>query len=362
MTQRIYNFSPGPSMLPHEVMERAHQEFLNWHDTGMSIIEVSHRGVQFDEIREQSESDFRELLNISDEYAVLFLHGGAQTQFAMIPMNILGDRKKAAYVDTGIWSHKALLEAKKYCQPQLAASSELQQYSTIPPIQDWTVDDDNAYLFYCDNETITGVEFSQPPSGFNVPLVADMSSNILSKPIDIHQFGIVFACAQKNIGPAGLAIVIIRRDLFERKAHPMTPTVYDYAFQANHHCLANTPPTFPWYMAGLNFQWLKKQGGVAKIADINQRKAKKLYDFIDHSSFYHNNVDKRYRSRMSVPFRLVDESLNSAFLNQAEKNGLKNLKGHNLVGGMRASLYNGIPEVAVDILIQFMAEFERSKS
>lgn len=353
---RKYNFAAGPAMLPEDVLREAREELLSWHGSGMSIMEVSHRGPEFETVIHESQQDLKSLLNIPDNYHVLFLQGGARLQFSMIPMNILGSKKKAGYVNTGVWSKQALEEAKRYCDVTVVADSESDHYTSIPEYNTWQFADDLAYLYYVDNETVNGVEFPDIPET-NQVLVSDMSSNLLSRPVDISKFGIVYACAQKNIGPAGLTIVIIRDDLLEREPLAFAPSMLRYELHVKNQSLLNTPPTFSWYMAGLVFKYLKAHGGLAAMAAINQKKSQKLYEFIDSSQFYQNPVRPRYRSRMNVVFTLTDNNLDALFLKLAEKEGLTNLKGHRIVGGMRASIYNAMPEAGVDALIDFMQHF-----
>jgi phosphoserine aminotransferase len=354
---RCFNFSAGPAMLPVEVLQRAQQEMLDWNGSGMSVMEMSHRGKEFMSIAEKAEADFRELLSIPSDYAVLFLQGGASAQFAMVPMNLLRGKTKADYINTGAWSTKAIAEAKHYCEVNVAASSEAQKFTKIPPFETWQLQKDAAYLHYTPNETIGGVEFHWVPD-VDVPLVVDMSSTILSRPIDVTQFACIYAGAQKNIGPAGLTIVIVRKDLLGQTVKG-TPTMFDYQQHAENDSMLNTPPTYAWYLAGLVFEWLKQKGGLTGMAEINQRKAKKLYDAIDQSSFYHNPVDPACRSWMNVPFTLANADLDKPFLELANKRGMKALKGHRSVGGMRASIYNAMPEAGIDALIAFMQEFEK---
>lgn len=355
---RCFNFSAGPAILPAEVLQQAQQEMLDWNGTGMSVMEMSHRGKEFMSIAAKAEADFRELLSIPSDYAVLFLQGGASSQFAMVPMNLLRGKNKADYINTGAWSKKAIAEAKQYCDVNVAASSEAQKFTTIPSFESWKLQKDAAYLHYTPNETIGGVEFHWVPETGDVPLVVDMSSTILSRPIDVTKFGCIYAGAQKNIGPAGLTIVIVRKDLLGQTIKG-TPSMFDYQQHAENESMLNTPPTYAWYLAGLVFEWLKKKGGLVGMAEINKRKAKKLYDVIDQSSFYKNPVDPPCRSWMNVPFTLADAELDKAFLEQASKRGLKTLKGHRSVGGMRASIYNAMPEEGIDTLIAFMKEFEK---
>ncbi|MCX4189338.1 3-phosphoserine/phosphohydroxythreonine transaminase [Methylophaga sp. OBS3] len=355
---RAYNFSAGPAMLPDAVMQQAREEMLDWRGSGMSVMEMSHRGPEYTEIAQQAEADLRELMGISDDYAVLFLQGGASSQFSMIPMNLLRGAHRADYANTGAWSEKAINEARRYCEVNVVADAKPSHYTTIPDFADWQVSDDAAYLHYTPNETIHGVEFHDIPTMGKAPLIADMSSTILSRPVDVNRFGMIYAGAQKNIGPAGLCIVIIRRDLMG-KTLPGTPTMFDYQIHADNASMYNTPATYSWYLAGLVFQWLKQQGGLSAMAEINGRKATKLYAAIDGSDFYANPVDPRYRSWMNIPFTLADSSLDKQFLQMAATQGLLTLKGHRDLGGMRASIYNAMPEEGVDKLIAFMAEFER---
>ncbi|HHJ12242.1 MAG TPA: 3-phosphoserine/phosphohydroxythreonine transaminase [Chromatiales bacterium] len=354
---RVYNFSAGPAALPEEVLEQARDELLDWHGAGMSVMEMSHRGKEFMSIAEQAEADLRELMDIPDEYRVLFLQGGASSQFAMVPMNLLRGRGKADYINTGAWSKKAIAEARRYAEVNVAASSEATNFTTIPPMSDWQLDPEAAYVHYTPNETIGGVEFHWVPETGEVPLVADMSSTILSRPIDVRRFGVIYAGAQKNIGPAGLTLVIVREDLIGETL-PGTPTMFDYKVHAEAGSMYNTPPTYSWYLAGLVFQWLKRRGGLERMAEINRRKAEKLYAAIDASEFYSNPVDPDCRSWMNVPFTLADPELDPLFLSEAKEAGLVTLKGHRSVGGMRASIYNAMREEGVDALIAFMADFE----
>jgi len=355
---RVFNFSAGPAMLPQAVLEKAQQEMLDWHGSGMSVMEMSHRGKEFMSIAAQAEADLRELMGISDDYAVLFLQGGASSQFAMVPLNLLGNKKSADYINTGAWSKKAIAEAKRYCDVNVAASSEESKFTTVPAQNDWSLNPDAAYVHYTPNETIGGVEFPFVPDTGNVPLVADMSSTILSRPVDVSRYGVIYAGAQKNIGPAGLTVVIVRKDLMGNPSAG-TPTMFDYQVQAENGSMYNTPPTYSWYLAGLVFAWVKEQGGLAKMAEINKRKADKLYAAIDDSGFYANPVDPVSRSWMNVPFTLANPELDSVFLEESKEEGLTTLKGHRSVGGMRASIYNAMPEEGVNNLIAFMAEFER---
>lgn len=358
--RKVYNFSSGPGMLPEEVLLQAQAELLDWHSTGMSIMELGHRGAEFKEVAEQSEADLRELLSIPKNYHVLFLTGGATAQFAMVPLNLMARNKKADYIDTGIWSKKAIDEAKRYGDVNVAATLHIKNdLVTIPRQDHWHLNSNAAYVHYTPNETIEGVEFDWVPKTGDVPLVADMSSNILSKPIDVSQYGIIYAGAQKNMGQSGITVVIVRDDLIHASL-PGTPTLYQYKIQAENNSFYNTPPTFSWYIAGLTFAWLKRQGGVKHFAEFNRRKAALLYSFIDsHQEFYRNNVSKECRSLMNVPFYLTTDSLTNAFLDEATEAGLTKLKGHRLSGGVRASIYNAMPEAGVLALIDFMQDFAK---
>lgn len=355
---RTYNFSPGPAMLPQEVLERAQRELLDWQGTGTSVMETSHRSKEFLAVAEQAETDLRELLGIPANYKVMFLQGGATSQFAMVPLNLLRGKSKADYLFTGLWSKKAIAEGKRFCTVNTACSSEDKNFSYIPSPDQWQLDPDAAYVHYTPNETIGGLEFHWVPETGNVPLVADMSSTILSRPIDVSKFGVIYAGAQKNIGPAGITVVIVREDLIGDAA-PGTPTMFDYKTHAEGDSMYNTPPTFAWYMAGLVFDWLKRNGGLSAMGEINKRKADKLYNTIDQSPFYANPVEPESRSWMNVPFTLANNDLDATFLDESKKAGLIALKGHRSVGGMRASIYNAMPEAGVDALIEFMLDFER---
>lgn len=357
---KIYNFSAGPAVLPKEVLIQAKEEFLDWHGSGMSVMEMSHRGKEFMSIAEKTESDLRELIGIPENYKVLFLHGGASSQFAMVPMNLLRGKQDADYINTGQWSRKAIKEAKKYCTVNIAASSEDADFTYAPNQHDWKLNPGAAYVHYTPNETIGGVEFNWIPdlthSNHNIPLVADMSSTILSRPLDVTKFGLIYAGAQKNIGPAGLTVVIIREDLMGVTL-PGSPTMYDYKFHADNRSMYNTPPTYALYITGLVLAWLKKLGGLSAIERHNANKAKLLYDLLDNSDFYHCPVARTDRSRMNVPFTLQDPALDNEFLKLAESHGLIQLKGHRSVGGMRASIYNAMPVEGVKTLVSFMQEF-----
>jgi phosphoserine aminotransferase len=355
---RVYNFSAGPAALPLEVLDNIRNDIPDWQGTGMSVMEISHRSPEFVELAARSEANLRKLLGISDDYAVLFPQGGATLQMAMTPQNLAAAGDTADYVVTGSWGKKAAGEAKKFCNMHVAADASDRNFTYIPDPSTWQLSDKAKYLHYVPNETIAGVEFHFVPE-CEAPLVADMSSTILSRPIDVDRFGVIYAGAQKNIGPAGITLVIVRRDLLERApadlAHLMTWRSY-----AESDSMTNTPPTFAWYVADKVFQWLLAQGGVEAIAVVNERKARKLYAAIDASDFYSNPVSEDARSWMNVPFILADAALDKKFLDESRAAGLTNLKGHRSVGGMRASIYNAVTEDAVDALIQFMREFERN--
>jgi phosphoserine aminotransferase len=355
MTQ-IYNFSAGPAVLPKAVLERAQAEMLDWHGSGMSVMEMSHRGKEFTSILAKTEADLRNLLNIPQSYKVLFLQGGAIAENAVIPMNLLNGGE-ADYVVTGSWSKRSVEDANAYGKINVVASSETDKFTHVPAFDSWKLNKNAQYLHICTNETINGVEFDGLPDAGDVPIVADMSSHILSRPIDVSQYGVIYGGAQKNIGPAGLCIVIVREDLLG-KASPLTPAVFNWKTQAENQSMINTPPTYSIYIAGLVFEWLLAQGGVAAIEKINIAKANLLYDYIDSTDFYMNNVAINNRSRMNIPFFLKDESLNDAFLKGAEASGLLQLKGHRMVGGMRASIYNAMPIEGVQALISYMKAFE----
>lgn len=348
-------------MLPEAVLKQAQEELPDWHGAGASIMELSHRGKEFVSVAAEAERDVRELLGVPNNYKVLFLQGGASTQFATIPMNLLRGKTSADYILTGAWGKKAITDAKKYCTVNLAASSEGEKFTSIPPFERWTLQKDAAYVHYTPNETIGGVEFHWIPDTDEVPLVADYSSTILSRPIDVSRFGLIYAGAQKNIGPAGVTLVIVRDDLIG-DVLSTTPSVFDYAKQAEADSMLNTPPTYGIYLAGLVFKWVKAQGGLAGMATINERKAKKLYAAIDGSNFYSNPVEKASRSWMNIPFILADAKLDKEFLAGATAAGLTTLEGHRSVGGMRASIYNAMPEAGVDALISYMSDFEVRKA
>lgn len=358
---RVYNFSAGPATLPEEVLRQAQEEMLDWHSLGMSIMELGHRGPEFQSVLEQTEADLREILNIPSNYHVLFIAGGATTQFSMVPLNLLSENcKEADYIETGIWSHKAVAEAKRYGNINVAATTVVNHGIHSLPLQnDWQLNPKAAYVHYTPNETVDGIEFHWVPKTGLIPLVADMTSFILSKPIDVSQFGLIYAGAQKNIGQAGVTVVIVREDLVKEPLWH-TPVLYSYQAQIEQKSCYNTPPTYAIYFAGLVLAWVKRQGGLSVIGERNQRKAKKLYDFIDsHHDFYINKVDPACRAIMNVVFSLKQENLTDGFLNQATQTGLVNLRGHRIAGGCRASIYNAMPEAGVDCLIEFMKDFAR---
>jgi len=345
-------------MLPEAVLRQAREEMLDWQGSGMSVMEMSHRGREFSAIARRAENDLRELLAIPENYKVLFLQGGASAQFAMVPLNLLQGRSSADYINTGQWSKKAISEAKRFCTVNVAATSEADNFTSIPTVADWRLDAESAYVHYTPNETIGGVEFHWIPETGAAPLVADMSSTLMSRPVDISRYGLIYAGAQKNIGPAGLAIVIVRDDLIGH-VQAGAPTMYDYRVHADSASMYNTPPTYSWYLAGMVFDWLKQQGGLDAMAAVNRRKAGRLYTLIYASDFYYNPVDPACRSWMNIPFTLADATLDGAFLEAAAKAGLVNLKGHRSVGGMRASIYNAMPEEGVAALVDFMIDFEK---
>jgi phosphoserine aminotransferase len=354
---RVYNFSPGPAALPIEVLEQARDEMTDWRGGGMSVMEVSHRGKAFVACAAEAEADLRELLAIPGNYKVLFVQGGATAQFSAVPLNLAATDSVADYVNTGAWSKKAITEAKRFVRVNVAADGAAGNYTSVPPQSDWKLSPDAAYVHYTPNETIGGVEFPFVPQ-VTAPLVADFSSTILSRPIDVSRFGVIYAGAQKNIGPSGICVVIVRDDLLG-KAQPRTPTVLDYKAMADDNSMLNTPPTFGWYFAGLVFKWLKRQGGLAAMATRNRAKAELLYGAIDSSDFYRNPVARECRSWMNVPFILAKPDLDKTFTTEAAKAGLVNLEGHRSVGGMRASIYNAMPIEGVQALVDFMRDFAR---
>jgi phosphoserine aminotransferase len=356
----VYNFSAGPAVLPQEVLQQAAAEMMDWHGSGMSVMEMSHRGPEFMSIHDAALRDFRELLAVPDNYKVLFLQGGGLGENAIVPMNLLGRKPQPATVDfviTGSWTRKSAKEAAKYAQVNIAATAEDNNLTAVPDPASWKLSKDAAYVHVCTNETIDGLEYNFVPDTGDVPLVADMSSHILARPVDVSRYGAIFGGAQKNIGPAGLTVVIVREDLLGH-ALPICPSAFDWSVIAENNSMYNTPPTYSIYIAGLVFQWLKRQGGVAAIEQKNIAKAKLLYEYLDSTGFYKNKVAVDSRSRMNVPFYLHDEALNTAFLAGAKERKLLQVKGHKSVGGMRASLYNAMPIEGVQALIDYMKDFE----
>ena len=357
---RKFNFGAGPATMPESVLLDVQEELLDWNGLGLSVMEISHRSPEFIEIAKQAETDFRDLLSIKDDYAVLFTHGGATMQNAAVPLNLAAKDGIADYVNSGHWAKRSMKEAERYTNVNVAASSEDSNFNYFPEQNSWTVSEDSSYIHYTPNETIGGlclrtIEYS------NVPIVADYSSGILSEPIDIDKFSLIYGGAQKNIGPSGLGFVIVKKDLLGN-AQSITPNLLNYTLIHEGESMSNTPPTFAWYVAGKVFKWLKSHGGVEEIGKINNRKAKKLYQFIDDSNFYENNINKENRSIMNIPFLLRNDDLDTKFLSESKNAGLLALKGHRSVGGMRASIYNGLPEEAVDTLIEFMDDFEKKNS
>lgn len=357
---RKFNFGAGPATMPESVLLEVQEELLDWNGLGLSVMEISHRSPEFIEIAKQAETDFRDLLSIKDDYAVLFTHGGATMQNAAVPLNLAAKDGIADYVNSGHWAKRSMKEAERYTNVNVAASSEDNNFNYFPEQNSWTVSEDSSYVHYTPNETIGGlclrtIEYS------NVPIVADYSSGILSEPIDIDKFSLIYGGAQKNIGPSGLGFVIVKKDLLGN-AQSITPNLLNYTLIHEGESMSNTPPTFAWYVAGKVFKWLKSHGGVEEIGKINNRKAKKLYQFIDDSNFYENNINKENRSIMNIPFLLRNDDLDTKFLSESKNAGLLALKGHRSVGGMRASIYNGLPEEAVDTLIEFMDDFEKKNS
>ncbi|EOF4701970.1 3-phosphoserine/phosphohydroxythreonine transaminase [Klebsiella oxytoca] len=357
---QVYNFSSGPAMLPAEVLKLAQQELCDWNGLGTSVMEISHRGKEFIKVAEEAEQDFRSLLNIPSNYKVLFCHGGGRGQFAGIPLNLLGDKTVADYVDAGYWAASAVKEAHKYCNPNVIdAKITVDGLRAVKPMSEWQLTPGAAYLHYCPNETIDGIAIEEAPNfADDVIVTADLSSTILSREIDVSRYGVIYAGAQKNIGPAGLTLIIVREDLLG-KANVACPSILDYSILAENDSMFNTPPTFAWYLSGLVFKWLKEQGGVAVMDKINQQKADLLYGVIDRSGFYRNDVAVANRSRMNVPFQLADSALDKLFLEESFAVGLHALKGHRVVGGMRASIYNAMPLAGVKALTDFMQDFER---
>ena len=357
---RKFNFGAGPATMPESVLLEVQEELLDWNGLGLSVMEISHRSPEFIEIAKQAETDFRDLLSIKDDYAVLFTHGGATMQNAAVPLNLAAKDGIADYVNSGHWAKRSMKEAERYTNVNVAASSEDSNFNYFPEQNSWTVSEDSSYIHYTPNETIGGLCLRSIEHS-NVPIVADYSSGILSEPIDIDKFSLIYGGAQKNIGPSGLGFVIVKKDLLGN-AQSITPNLLNYTLIHEGESMSNTPPTFAWYVAGKVFKWLKSLGGVEEIGKINNRKAKKLYQFIDDSNFYENNINKENRSIMNIPFLLRNDDLDTKFLSESKSAGLLALKGHRSVGGMRASIYNGLPEEAVDTLIEFMDDFEKKNS
>jgi phosphoserine aminotransferase len=359
---RVFNFSAGPATMPEEVLRRAADEMLDWQGSGMSVMEMSHRGAEFESIHDEALADLRDLMHVPRSYRILFLHGGGIGANAIVPMNLLGDKQTADFVVTGSWSHKSFAEAQKYCTAHVAANGKTGHgFTHVPPLSEWHLSNDPAYIHLCTNETIDGVEMFATPDVGDTPLVADLSSHILSRPMDVTRYGVLYAGAQKNIGIAGLTIMIVREDLFDR-ALSICPSAFEWKAIAANNSMYNTPPTYAIYIAGLVFKWVRKQGGLDAIERRNVEKAKLLYDAIDSSSLYINRVERQSRSRMNVPFFLADESRNESFLAGANARGLLQLKDHKSVGGMRASLYNALPRKGVDALVEFMRDFEQKRA
>ena len=353
----VYNFCAGPAMLPVDVMKKAQSEFLNFADTGSSVMELSHRSKEFIAVAENAEANLRSLMAVPDNYKVLFCHGGGRGQFSAVALNLLGETKNADYIVTGAWSKAAAEEAGHYGNINVInAIDNVNGEQRVKPSNDWALSANAAYVHYCPNETVDGIEIFDIPDTGEIPLIADMSSTILSREFDVSKFGLIYAGAQKNIGPSGLTIVIVREDLLGN-AHIDTPSIMNYQVLAENGSMYNTPPTYAWYLAGLVFEWLQEKGGVSAIADINQQKAQLLYQYIDQSGFYTNSIVSENRSLMNVPFWLTDDSLSADFVKQAEAEGLTALKGHRMVGGMRASIYNAMPIEGVEALINFMKKF-----
>jgi phosphoserine aminotransferase len=356
---RAFNFSAGPAMLPESVMQQAQEELMDWHGRGVSIMEMSHRCKDFMAVADATETALREALQVPDNYRVLFLHGGAAGQFAAIPMNLMSDFSYAAYVQTGIWSKIAVEEADRFTTVKVVANSEQDQYTVIPDEAAWGSYDDAAYLYYTDNETVHGIEFPVSPQKSQVPLVADMSSNLLTRPVNVSDFGLIFACSQKNLGPAGMSVVIVRDDLLSRKKLSNMPSIFDYSLQSSKGSMLNTPATFPWYMIGLVVDWVKEQGGLKVMDQRAKARSQPLYDYIDQTEFYSNSVNKAVRSRINVIFTLSQNSLEDVFLKEAAVAGMPGLKGHRSLGGVRASMYNAMPQKGADCLLSFMKDFEK---
>ncbi|WP_159564575.1 3-phosphoserine/phosphohydroxythreonine transaminase [Budvicia diplopodorum] len=356
---QVFNFSAGPAMLPVEVLRQAQQELCDWQGLGTSVMEISHRSKEFIQVAEAAEQDLRDLLKIPENYKVLFSHGGARAQFSAVPLNLLGNNSQADYINGGYWAHSAIEEAAKYCSPNsIDVKTQIDGLSGIKPMKDWQLNDKAAYVHYCPNETIDGIAIDEEPDFGDKTVVADFSSTILSRPIDVSRYGVIYAGAQKNIGPAGITVIIVREDLLG-KARKETPSILDYSVLHECESMFNTPPTFAWYLSGVVFKWLKAQGGLIEMGRRNHEKASHLYNFVDSSDFYRNGIAPANRSWMNVPFQLADGNLDKAFLEESSAAGLHALKGHRVLGGMRASIYNAMPLAGVQALTSFMADFER---
>lgn len=360
--KRVHNFNAGPATLPLAVLETIERELYNWKNTGMSVMEVSHRGEHFMAMATECEQNFRDLLNISDDYRVLFLPGGGRTQFAMVPMNFAHENGAAAYVDMGVWGELAINEARNFTNVNVVTTAKPNHYTSIPDQSTWADFSDASYLYYVDNETVNGLEFSYIPDSKHLPLISDMSSNILSREFDVNQFDLIFACAQKNLGISGITVAVIRKEMLEHEPMQKTPTMLRYQMHALESSLLNTPATFPWYVLNEILKWMKTEGGVSVMEARNKRKSQKLYDFIDASSLYQNPILARDRSRMNVVFFLKKPELEKIFFAEAEKANLLGIKGHRVMGGARVSLYNAVTEASVDALIEFMDEFAKRNS
>lgn len=357
MMRTVYNFSAGPAMLPDVVLERLQVGIKDYYH-GMSILEISHRSQPFETLAAQAETDLRDLLQIPDSFAVLFMHGGGRGQFSAVPLNLLGHKNQADYIVTGLWSLEAAKEAKRYAKVNIVTNAESTGYQTIPDQSEWVLNPESAYLYYADNETIQGIEFPSPPV-VSVPLVSDMTSNLLTRPVDWSRFGCVFAATQKNLGIAGLTVAIVRRDLLNQ-VRPETPAILNYTSMTESHSLYNTPPVFSWYVTSLMLSWLKEIGGIETLQARCEANSQKLYDLIDASDFYQNSVDKAFRSRINIPFQIANSDLEQKLLSEAEKNNIWFIKGHKNAGGFRVSLYAGMPAAGVDALIAFLNDFERN--
>lgn len=355
----IYNFSAGPAMIPKDVLNQAKQELQNWNQTGCSVMEISHRSKEFIQVTLEAQKDLRDLLNISNNYEILFCQGGARGQFSAVPMNLLGNLKCADYINSGYWSNCAMIEAKKYCSPKnILIKRKKNGKDLLLKPSEWNISNISAYIHYCPNETIDGMSIYEEPNFKDKVIVGDFSSYILSRTINIENYGLIYAGAQKNIGPSGITIILIRKDLIGH-ASKISPSIFNYHIISKNNSMFNTPPTFSWYLSGLVFKWLKKQGGIKKIEELNQKKSNLLYKIIDQSGFYINNIDKKNRSQMNIVFHLYNSKLNEIFLEESKKEGLNALKGHYIIGGMRASIYNAMPFKGVQTLAEFMLYFEK---